>query len=215
MTAPTKKPIGGLLQSLKDGRTSFPYDLTIQCPPTSTTTDGATFEAHKFIVYSRIPYFRELMNMESFKSDVVNIDVPGYIVAPILDWIYSCEISNDFDWDKNGFNLLIAADKYRIEDLVIHCCSLLKNAVNRDNACGILDMSETLSLPTLALSALEVIHKNYADIRNTSEFEKMSNSAKQKLLDYVHHFKPVYVRPCLHMVSKGYCNKGESCKFKH
>jgi hypothetical protein len=197
---------------LKDVRTSFPTDMMLL-----VGDNECVFNVHKLILFAKIPYFRTLFSFETASSkgsnNSINIpDISAPIMATILDWVYAAEIGSNFDWNRDGWALLQAADKLSIIDLVGHSCNILKGLINRENACAIAELAVALNLTTILDIALGVIHKEYELIRDTESYNLLTDQTRQKLLDYIHRYKPV--RQCRNF-TKGMCRHSSQCKFKH
>lgn len=88
--------------------------------------DKSKFYAHKVIIGSRCDHFRALFSSGFDESKVTHLDVntsvKQAIFLKVMQYLYSnhTEIAHD-----DAVDLLIAADLYRIPDLIANCEELL------------------------------------------------------------------------------------------
>lgn len=87
--------------------------------------DKSKFYAHKVILGSRCDHFRALFSSGFDESKVTQIDVTSVkqeIFLKVMQYLYSnhTEITHE-----DAVDLLIAADLYRIPDLIANCEELL------------------------------------------------------------------------------------------
>jgi speckle-type POZ protein len=129
--------------------------------------DEVSFPCHKNILASRSDVFSAMFKMANSvenKSGAVDIkDISAKTMKALLKFIYQAEASeSDLDFD-----LLIAADKYNILDLVIQCEDQILSGLTEISASNILALSTTC--PTNRIRD-EV--KNYIRQNCTREFYK-------------------------------------------
>jgi speckle-type POZ protein len=106
-------------------------------------SDGVTVNAHKCIIASQCPTFETMLdaNMEESESSKVLVDdIDSETMLELLRFIYCRKVNNI---PKVNDKLLIAANKYGVEELVPLCASSLMDHLDVDN------IMETLALADL------------------------------------------------------------------
>lgn len=91
--------------------------------------DGQIFRVHKAIIAARSSVFYTMLLNEA-RDDQDFIDVPGYdsrVLEEVLRFIYCNDIE---DYDDIAFDLLMAAEKYKLEGLK----EILKDATSKSSS---------------------------------------------------------------------------------
>uniref|UniRef100_A0A183BWT3 BTB domain-containing protein n=1 Tax=Globodera pallida TaxID=36090 RepID=A0A183BWT3_GLOPA len=100
---------------------------------------------HKAILAARSPVFAAMLqhvDTSESKTGVLEIkDVECGVVKEMLNFIYSGKSSSP-EINEIASDLLIAADKYRLEELKTHCEHCLIQAINFENACQLLIIAD-------------------------------------------------------------------------
>ncbi|KAF8365316.1 mel-26, partial [Pristionchus pacificus] len=99
---------------------------------------------HRAVLAARSPVFCAMLTHEDTnesKSGVMHItDMDHDVVQEMLTYVYSGRCSKDIG--EMAGDLLIAADKYRLDELKQHCeCSLIEQ-ISVDNVCQLLVLSD-------------------------------------------------------------------------
>lgn len=149
---------------------------------------GEKVQAHKNILAASSKYFAALFKSEMIESLtdclVVNDSKPSTIRAT-LQYIYTGQVTKpDFrrlgleNYEDVDFysDLLIAADKYQLDDLKSFCEGLLCDLVNEKSLDNLVLLTSRLNLDKLRKSiakfALGPITRNIASCRNTRNIEE-------------------------------------------
>ena len=114
-------------------------------------------------------------------------DLDADVVWEMLSFIYSgrcprglCELGGD---------LLIAADKYSLADLKLHCERALINDLSIDNACSLLILSDVHSAPRLRDKAVEFILANSRQVTKTHGWSLMLEQHRALVTEIVQNFQ--------------------------
>uniref|UniRef100_A0A7E4ZZE4 BTB domain-containing protein n=1 Tax=Panagrellus redivivus TaxID=6233 RepID=A0A7E4ZZE4_PANRE len=161
-------------------------DFTIQCGDTRIPT-------HKAILAARSPVFAAMLDHESteeFRTGIVKItDLEPHVVREMLKHIYSGVYTDDLEIAED---LLIAADKYRLEDLKQLCERTLMQAITYENACQLLILGDVYSAPHLRNSAVHFIKCHPSDCTKTIGWDAMVRDYPLLVTDVVRSFeKPI------------------------
>ena len=148
-------------------------DLKIQC-------EGQTFDCHKAILASRSPVFLAMFeaNMKEKETNTVAIDdFKAKVVAEMLNFIYTGNVSSQDTLSEIAAELLAAADKYQLDILKSICeeglCSILK-VTNCVEYLVLGNMYQTFKLKRMALSLV------VENVDSITETDVIKDLLKQK-----------------------------------
>uniref|UniRef100_A0A915DUF7 BTB domain-containing protein n=1 Tax=Ditylenchus dipsaci TaxID=166011 RepID=A0A915DUF7_9BILA len=115
---------------------------------------------HKAILAARSPVFAAMFQHEDTsesKTGILTIkDVEFGVVKEMLNFIYSGRSSTDIN-EVLQSDLLIAADKYRLDELKNHCERCLIQALNHENACQLLIIGDMYRAEILRQRSVQFI----------------------------------------------------------
>merc|ERR1739844_324708 len=104
--------------------------------------DGKTFECHKSVMACQSDVFAAMFSnsMTEANSGVVKIDdFDAEVIETMIDFIYNDEIQEK---KKITADLLRAADKYNLADLVEVCVEHLKSSFSMDSVLDVLVVAD-------------------------------------------------------------------------
>ncbi|KAL3089949.1 hypothetical protein niasHS_006401 [Heterodera schachtii] len=131
---------------------------------------------HKAILAARSPVFAAMLqhvDTSESKTGVLEIkDVEYGVVKEMLNFIY-CGKSSSAELNEIASDLLIAADKYRLEELKTHCEHCLIQAINFDNACQLLIIADMYGAQFLRKRVLQFIMQHPKKITQTVGWESI------------------------------------------
>ena len=131
--------------------------------------NGKTFECHKIVLSCQSDVFDTMfanMNMAEAKSGEVEVnDIKAEVMETMLYFLYNQEIK---DTKLITGQLLLAADKYNIANLVKLCCQQLKIKLSIENALAILLCADLTNQQDLINAASEFMRKNAGKLVKTS-----------------------------------------------
>ena len=134
--------------------------------------------AHRNILAARSPVFADLLRqkIQENKTKTIKIhDVQPGVFNELLQFIYTgqCEVAHFAE------QLMIAANKYEIQELKEMCEKALQKKLVLDNAVHLLDFSETYQATKLKESALVFIKKNSVQLVKKAATCELTNSIKK------------------------------------
>jgi speckle-type POZ protein len=127
------------------------------------TKEGKEFFAHQCYL-SRSDVFDAMLsaNMKEAEEKIIEIiDIEHDVLVKMLRYLYWGEISNI---KEMALDLLVAADKYNIQDLVDKCLVYLMSNINLENHGQILIIADKLNLKCLKEAAIDFIIDNRKEI---------------------------------------------------
>jgi speckle-type POZ protein len=147
------------------------------------------FKVHKSILAARSPVFCAMLtheNTEESRTGIMNItDVDGPVIKEMLKYIYSGYYSEEHDLAED---LLIAADKYRLDELKQHCERTLMKGIKFDNACQLLILGDIYCAKNLKENAVRFIQRHPSDITTTEGWQAILRDHNALVTDIVRSF---------------------------
>lgn len=157
-------------------------------------------DVHKAILAARSPVFAAMLNHESTseaKTGVLVIkDVEYSVIKEMLHFIYSGRSSSDLN-DQQASDLLIAADKYRLDELKNYCELSLIHLLTTENACQLLVIGDLYRAEILKGRALQFIQQSVTNITSTLGWENLLSSHQHLVTEVVRSFDKVTSQPIL------------------
>uniref|UniRef100_A0A183BZ06 BTB domain-containing protein n=1 Tax=Globodera pallida TaxID=36090 RepID=A0A183BZ06_GLOPA len=142
--------------------------------------DVREIPVHKAILAARSPVFAAMLqhvDTSESKTGVLEIkDVECGVVKEMLNFIYSGKSSSP-EINEIASDLLIAADKYRLEELKTHCEHCLIQAINFENACQLLIIADMYGAQFLRKRVLQFIMQHPKKITQTTLWHPLRNRA--------------------------------------
>ncbi|GMS90650.1 hypothetical protein PENTCL1PPCAC_12825, partial [Pristionchus entomophagus] len=141
---------------------------------------------HRAVLAARSPFFRALLthtDSNEAKSGVIHItDMEANVVVEMLAYVYSGRCSKIREM---AGDLLIAADKYRLDELKQHCeCSLI-HKISVDNVCQLFALSNTYRAHKLREYSLNFISNHTKLVTSTPGWVDMLKSHPHLVTDIV------------------------------
>jgi speckle-type POZ protein len=122
------------------------------------TNDNEVLSAHKVILAARSPVFYGMVTSEMKEAKEGVAEVPDFdskIMKEVLRFIYCNEVEN---LEEIADELIVAADKYQIEQLKSLCIENLIEETDAENVCQMILLSQRVSNATnLFESCLDVV----------------------------------------------------------
>ncbi|KAL3998449.1 Protein maternal effect lethal 26 [Acanthocheilonema viteae] len=147
---------------------------------------------HRAILAARSPVFAAMLRHEDTneaKTGVMVIEDLEYdTVTEMLNFIYCGRCLRDVNEFAFASDLLIAADKYRLEELKSHCEKALIQALTFENVCELLIISDIYSAPRLRHRAVEFIIQHPRNITSTPGWDNVVKQHHDLVTDIVRHF---------------------------
>ncbi|KAI6178578.1 hypothetical protein M3Y98_00515900 [Aphelenchoides besseyi] len=176
-----ERPLGDdYLRLLKD---SIHTDFTIR-------VGVLEIQVHKAILAARSPVFAAMLthpDTNEAKTGVLNIeDVDYAVVKEMMHFLYAGRCSPDMP--EMASELLIAADKYRLEDLKSDCEKILIQNLTLAESCNVLILADTFNAEKLKQRALQMILHHSAEVTGTSGWEILLKDHSHLVTDIVRSF---------------------------
>eukprot|EP01103_Thecamoeba_quadrilineata_P018925 TRINITY_DN7469_c0_g1_i1.p1 TRINITY_DN7469_c0_g1~~TRINITY_DN7469_c0_g1_i1.p1 ORF type:complete len:796 (+),score=82.08 TRINITY_DN7469_c0_g1_i1:63-2390(+) len=150
--------------------------------------DGTTMKAHKVILSLRCEWFRMMFETsfsEKNKHSIRIDDIEPSMFNEILQYVYTGD--DDIIQSDHLDDLLIAADRFLLEDLKQACESKLVPEIDLNNCASLLGLSDQYNAPRLKTSVLKFICKKYQEFVKTQDYLEMKEefpSMLQQIKDY-------------------------------
>lgn len=127
--------------------------------------EGKVLIAHKVILSSRSSVFTEIINKMNDKIDnMVRIDDVGYIaMREVLRFIYCGKVN---DLEEVAKDLLVAAVKYKLEDLKTLCQNSLILEMNFNNVVEIWELAHRHGTDTLKKAAMKFLTSSVMEVKD-------------------------------------------------
>jgi len=153
--------------------------------------DGEKIKAHKIILTTRCEYFESMFDSgmaESTSKEIVVTDVEPAVFERLLRFIYADEKPQPDSRTDIMMGLLIAADKYGVDDLKAYCETTLCSRLNTKNVIEALLLAETHNCSVLMATAMSVFASFVHVLRKQDKWNelKKSPSLLLKLLEHSH-----------------------------
>ena len=149
------------------------------------TVSGRKFYVHKAILAAHSPVFLAMLKKNSFKENVqkeieIN-DTDSDVFQELLRFIYSGEIKNMNDI---VYELLVAADKYIIKELLTKCEQYLYSNLNVDNVINIISLADNYNAINLKKCAINffIAHRKVVNIDENKFFEILNPCTVQEIV---------------------------------
>ncbi|CAJ0943960.1 unnamed protein product, partial [Mesorhabditis belari] len=156
----------------------------------SIRVGGREVRAHRAILAARSPVFSAMLmhtdTNESKNSEMTIPDLDYEVVVEMLNYIYGGRCGKDINHIAS--DLLIAADKYRLEELKAHCEKTLMEQLSIENVCEMLILGDMYGAPRLRKRAVQFILQRPKHITNTQGWDAILKDHPQLVTDIVNQF---------------------------
>ncbi|KAJ3692279.1 hypothetical protein LUZ60_012629 [Juncus effusus] len=108
------------------------------------------------------------------------------VFKALLHFLYTYSLPYDADTDTNMIqHLLVAADQYAIEGLIMKCENMLIEKISLDVVLGFLKCAERHNFNKLKDACLEMVvqHENFIELVLTEEYNVMIQEFPSLLVD--------------------------------
>ena len=140
--------------------------------------NGKTFNCHKMVLSCQSEVFKTMIKNKSMiekESGVMKIeenDISSDVMEQILYFLYHEKVKNT---KMINTDLLLAADKYKIQGLLDDCCKYFESKLSLKNALDILVLAETTNQKNLFDTASRFVGKNLGSLEKSSAYQEMVN----------------------------------------
>ena len=140
--------------------------------------EGKEFKLHKNILAARSQSFCRLFN-EKIEQYVFTIaDVKCKTMRHLLQFIYGEEVNVSPDI---AIELLMAADKFKLDDLKFYCEEVISEDINIGNVAHLHILADTFDAKWLRKRTLNFIINNARDVLDTSGYRNLAVDHKELL----------------------------------
>jgi len=149
--------------------------------------DKLMTHAHKMLIASRSEYFKTIFEsgFKEHSAQVIAIEmVEQNIFNAVLQYLYTGD--DAVAQSDRIVDILIAADRFLLDDLKQICESILESSLDTDNCAYLLAIADKHNAPRLKRLCLETILKTWHIFKQTSGFALLPTMAP-KLLREVDH----------------------------
>ena len=146
-------------------------DFVIRC-------QGEEFRVHKFVLSARSPVFDAMFQSEmseSVKGEIRIDDADNDVFKEMLRYMYCAKVEDSFTKFKE---LLVAANKYQVEDLVKYCGTKVVESLNKDNALQIGVFAELHNAEDLMKECVKLILSNKPESLHQNWKDQVKGSPK-------------------------------------
>ena len=140
------------------------------------------FKAHKAVLASQSPVFKAMLSKKKGSSVVDISEADPKVVSEMLSYLYTGRAPN---LDTMTRELLLLASKYEISYLLEMTQKKLKSDINASNVVELLIFATTHDTPSLKKACLTYISLHSAEVMRTSDWNKLENSLKIEVADFV------------------------------
>lgn len=142
------------------------------------------FKAHRNILAVRNEYFHVMFTSEfaeaSSRQAVIS-DIRPEVFEVVLKFLYSND--NPYDIQEDAEDVLIAADRFGIKDLVRYCEWYLTEKITQENYIKRLQLADTYSCKQLMKSVVTFMKENYKLLAKSVEWKKVKNNFPSAVID--------------------------------
>ncbi|XP_064490387.1 speckle-type POZ protein B-like isoform X2 [Ornithodoros turicata] len=173
---------------------------------------GTEFKAHKIILAARSPVFAAMIRHSVDKKTVIT-DISPDVFREILHFIYTGSAPNV---ENVADRLLVAADKYLMEDLRTRCEVSLFAQITTDNASDMLLLAHHHGAGRCFETAvIDFIAANLKDVMKTDGWQNaVTHSYKRNVLGYDNRLQESQETPRKKLKSEGFIQV-DFCKIGH
>ncbi|CAD5209573.1 unnamed protein product [Bursaphelenchus xylophilus] len=152
--------------------------------------DGQDISVHKAVLAARSPVFAAMLQHRDTNEAQTGVlcieDVEYNVMKEMLHFIYSGRCTSDVN--EMASDLLIAADKYRLDELKNHCERILIQVLSQDNCCQLLIISDMYHANALRRKSIQFVLKHPVDITSTAGWEAVLKDHPHLVTDIVRSF---------------------------
>lgn len=131
------------------------------------------FKLHKNILASQCPYFESMFRQnfkESIESKVEINDVDSTVFEKVLKFIYAGKLP--IGWNENTAELLLVADRFGLEAVVVECEKHLVKMITSENCLSLYQLADSVSRAVLKAEVLKFIKNNYNSLKEIEAWKE-------------------------------------------
>ena len=128
------------------------------------------FDCHQLILSARSPVFRVMFQAEMAEKKTRKIEIPEFdppTVSALLTFIYTGQTPN---LDDHAEDLLMAAEKYQLDQLKNFCVKKLCNNIAVNNCLNYLVIGDLFRADDLKKASLQFITKNMGSVFKSKDW---------------------------------------------
>ena len=143
-----------------------------------------TFRVHQAVLASASDTLRQLLKENKSNAIIELKDASRDNIADILTYIYCGTFPNIHN---NAKDILITADRFRLEDLANECVFELLKSVNPTNVANYLSLASELSVygDLLKSPCISLIKQNYYSVYRTESWKALRETSTHLAMDVV------------------------------
>ncbi|KAF6200051.1 hypothetical protein GE061_006351 [Apolygus lucorum] len=132
------------------------------------TKDGGKFDVHRLCL-ARIPYFHDMFNnpMKESIQKSSHEDICTDVLSVILEYIYTGMSENIGNYVEE---LILCADKYRMDGLVERCALIMMENLCVENAARYLSCVNAIGLDKMRKPILQYIERNIEQVMKSKDW---------------------------------------------
>lgn len=149
----------------------------IRCDVKFKFQNGEVIGAHVPILMVRSPVFGAMFahdTKEAQSHEVEISDIQPEVFKQLLHYVYCGQLMEDSLSEQAARSLIVAADKYQLEDLVCECSALIAFHLKTSNAVESLIWSDKFSIQPVKEATLNFIARHSKEICYSVEWEQLT-----------------------------------------
>ncbi|XP_054717583.1 TD and POZ domain-containing protein 4-like [Uloborus diversus] len=144
------------------------------------------FLAHKLVLSSRSEVFAAMLqhDMQENRQDIVYLAPMEVDTAKdMLRYIYCGKVR----WldPKDALSLYVAAHRYNLQELVLHCRSIMLNGLSIDNICILSSVADMYHDQTLIDAVKVFLSENTKEVLKTDEWKQFASENPSLVLNLI------------------------------
>ena len=152
--------------------------------------DGTKLHAHKIVLAAKSPVFEAMFTHETQEKLLNRVDVVDIlpeVFKEILRFVYTGKIESTL-MKEFCIKLLIAADKYMLDDLKMLCLNYLHSSLSPENALDVLAVAHRYSFEDIYSNTLHYLRFHATEVIKTESWKKAKETSPSWLCDIVEFF---------------------------
>ncbi|KAG5671691.1 hypothetical protein PVAND_001876 [Polypedilum vanderplanki] len=150
-------------------------DLTFIC------SDNTEIPAHRCILAGRSSFFKNLLTKD-YLDEILIEDIKKDVMLELLRYIYTKKVEN---LDKVSLELIYAAQKYDLPDLISICIANLIKNVSKLNVFQYLFFANKHKEEELKQACLKFINKNFEKLENRGEWLFCNHNLMLEIMGFI------------------------------
>ena len=130
------------------------------------------FDCHQVILSARSPVFRVMFQAEMEEKNTRKVEIPEFhppTVLSLLTFIYTGKTPN---LEEHAEDLLMAAEKYQLDQLKSICSKKLYNNIEINNCLNYLVIGDLYRAGNLKKDSLQFITRNMGSVFKSKEWQE-------------------------------------------